>query len=169
MPHLLAETRNVGLRLEDSNIVNVDVTVYYKDVHGDLSETFFVGEVDEASRHLVHCTYECLETAIFIVKPGIRFRDVEDINRHATMSGLAVVKSYCGHGIRELFHCALSIPHYGRIWRDRLWPDGWTAVSGDGKRSAQLEHTLLVSSTFILLNVLNANHKFSVGVNCLCF
>ncbi|XP_042468089.1 methionine aminopeptidase 1A-like [Zingiber officinale] len=101
-------------RLEDSNIVNVDVTVYYKDVHGDLSETFFVGEVDEASRHLVHCTYECLETAIFIVKPGIRFRDVEDINRHATMSGLAVVKSYCGHGIRELFHCALSIPHYGR-------------------------------------------------------
>ncbi|XP_042468038.1 methionine aminopeptidase 1A-like [Zingiber officinale] len=130
-------------RLEDGDIVNVDVTVYYKGIHGDLSETFFVGEVDEASRHLVHCTYECLEKAIFIVKPGIRFRDVEVFNRHATMSGLAV--------------------------RDRLWPDGWTAVTGDGKRSVQLEHTLLASSTFILLSVLNANHKFSVGVNCLCF
>ncbi|KAG6520133.1 hypothetical protein ZIOFF_017165 [Zingiber officinale] len=77
-------------RLEDGDIVNVDVTVYYKGIHGDLSETFFVGEVDEASRHLVHCTYECLEKAIFIVKPGIRFRDVEVFNRHATMSGLAV-------------------------------------------------------------------------------
>ncbi|KAL1355285.1 hypothetical protein HN51_007332 [Arachis hypogaea] len=38
----------------------------------------------------------------------------EVINRHATMSGFSVVKSYCGHGIGELFHCAPNIPHYGR-------------------------------------------------------
>ncbi|URD78788.1 Removes the N-terminal methionine from nascent proteins (By similarity) [Musa troglodytarum] len=161
-------------KLEDGDIVNVDVTVYYKGVHGDLNETFFVGEVDEASQQLVRCTYECLEKAISIVKPGVRFREVgEVINRHATMSGLSVVKSYCGHGIGELFHCAPNIPHYGSIlagnkavgimkagqtftiepminagvWRDRLWPDGWTAVTADGKRSAQFEHTLLVTET----------------------
>ncbi|OIW00940.1 hypothetical protein TanjilG_10018 [Lupinus angustifolius] len=157
-------------KLEDGDIVNVDVTVYYKGVHGDLNETYFVGNVDEESRQLVKCTYECLEKAISIVKPGVRFREIGDIiNRHASMSGFSVVKSYCGHGIGELFHCAPNIPHYGRnkavgvmkagqtftiepminagVWRDRMWPDGWTAVTADGKRSAQFEHTLLVTET----------------------
>ncbi|KAK9207510.1 hypothetical protein WN943_017799 [Citrus x changshan-huyou] len=135
-------------KLEDGDIVNIDVTVYYKGVHGDLNETYFVGNADEASRQLVQCTYECLEKAISIVKPGVRFREIgEVINRHATMSGFSVVKSYCGHGIGELFHCAPNIPHYSRVWRDRMWPDGWTAVTADGKRSAQFEHTLLVTET----------------------
>ncbi|URE39442.1 Heat shock protein [Musa troglodytarum] len=157
-------------KLKDGDIVNVDVTVYYKGVHGDLNETFFVGEVDEASQQLVRCTYECLEKAISIVKPGVRFREVgEVISRHAQMSGFSVVKSFCGHGIGELLHCAPNIHHYGRnkavgimkagqtftiepminagVWRDRLWPDGWTAVTADGKRSAQFEHTLLVTET----------------------
>ncbi|KAE8038714.1 hypothetical protein FH972_011193 [Carpinus fangiana] len=157
-------------KLEDGDIVNVDVTVCYKGVHGDLNETFFVGNVDEESQRLVQCTYECLEKAISIVKPGVRFREIgEVINRHATMSGFSVVKSICGHGIGELFHCAPNIPHYGRnkavgvmkagqtftiepminagVWRDRMWPDGWTAVTADGKRSAQFEHTLLVTET----------------------
>ncbi|XP_071931398.1 methionine aminopeptidase 1A isoform X2 [Coffea arabica] len=141
-----------------------------KHIHGDLNETFFVGNVDEASQRLVQCTYECLEKAISIVKPGVRFREVgEVINRHALMSGFSVVKSYCGHGIGELFHCAPNIPHYARnkavgimkagqtftiepminagVWRDRMWPDGWTAVTADGKCSAQFEHTLLVTET----------------------
>ncbi|KAK3019557.1 hypothetical protein RJ639_004398 [Escallonia herrerae] len=157
-------------KLEDGDIVNVDVSVYYKGVHGDLNETFFVGNVDEASQKLVQCTYECLEKAISIVKPGVRFREVgEVISRHASMSGLSVAKSYCGHGIGELFHCAPNIPHYARnkavgvmkagqtfsiepminsgVWRDRMWPDGWTDVTADGKRSAQFEHTLLVTET----------------------
>jgi methionyl aminopeptidase len=148
----------------------VDVTVCYKGCHGDLNETYFVGNVDEASRQLVKCTYECLEKAIAIVKPGVRFREIgEIVNRHATMSGLSVVRSYCGHGIGDLFHCAPNIPHYARNkavgvmkagqtftiepminaggWRDRTWPDGWTAVTADGKRSAQFEHTLLVTET----------------------
>ncbi|TVU32061.1 hypothetical protein EJB05_23779 [Eragrostis curvula] len=145
-------------KLEDGDIVNIDVTVYYKGVHGDLNETYFVGNVDEASKQLVRCTYECLEKAIaivlyYVLKPGVRFREVgEIINRHASMSGFSVVKSYCGHGIGELFHCAPNIPHYSRnkavgVWQDRLWPDEWTAVTADGKRSAQFEHTLLVTET----------------------
>ncbi|RVX01062.1 Methionine aminopeptidase 1A [Vitis vinifera] len=92
-------------KLEDGDIVNVDVTVYYKGVHGDLNETYFVGEVDEASRRLVQCTYECLEKAISIVKPGVRFREIgEVINRHATMSGLSVVICNFVSAIVEHFH-----------------------------------------------------------------
>ncbi|MCO5562008.1 hypothetical protein L7F22_015634 [Adiantum nelumboides] len=157
-------------RLEDGDIVNVDVTVYLNGCHGDLNETFFVGEVDKASEQLVRCTYECLQKAIALVKPGVRYREVgEVISRHACLSNFSVVKSICGHGIGELFHCAPNIPHYSRNkavgvmkagqiftielminsgnWRDRMWPDGWTAVTTDGKRSAQFEHTLLVTET----------------------
>ncbi|KAL3649454.1 Microtubule-associated protein 1A [Castilleja foliolosa] len=143
-------------KLEDGDIVNVDVTVYYKGVHGDLNETFFVGNVDEASKRLVQCTYECLEKAIAAVKPGVRFREIgEIISRHASMSGLSVVRSYCGHGIGNK---SVGVMKAGQtftiepminsgVWRDRMWPDGWTAVTADGKRSAQFEHTMLVTDT----------------------
>ncbi|KAI8545359.1 hypothetical protein RHMOL_Rhmol07G0033900 [Rhododendron molle] len=110
------------------------------------------------------------------VKPGVRFREIgEVINRHASMAGFSVVKSYCGHGIGELFHCAPNIPHYARnkavgvmkagqtytiepminagVWRDRMWPDGWTSVTADGKRSAQFEHTLLVKTRAYLSSI----------------
>jgi methionyl aminopeptidase len=87
-------------KLEDGDIVNVDVTVYYNGVHGDLNETFFVGNVDEESRKLVQVTYECLEKAISIVKPGMRFREIgEIVNRHASMSGLSVEFGVIGCGL----------------------------------------------------------------------
>lgn len=157
-------------QLKDGDIVNVDVTVYLDGCHGDLNETFFVGGVSSASVHLVRSTMECLDKAIAMVKPGVRFREVgEVISRHAAQAGLAVVRTYCGHGIGALFHCAPNIPHYAKnkavglmkagqiftiepmintgVWKDRMWPDGWTAVTADGSRSAQFEHTLLVTDT----------------------
>eukprot|EP00270_Netrium_digitus_P005624 TRINITY_DN1751_c0_g2_i2.p1 TRINITY_DN1751_c0_g2~~TRINITY_DN1751_c0_g2_i2.p1 ORF type:complete len:455 (+),score=91.44 TRINITY_DN1751_c0_g2_i2:403-1767(+) len=156
--------------LQDGDIVNVDVSVYRDGCHGDLNETYVVGEADEASKHLVKTTLECLEQAIAIVKPGVRYREVgEVISRRASAGGVSVVRTYCGHGLGELFHCAPNIPHYARnkavgimkagqtftiepminagSWRDRTWPDGWTAVTSDGSRSAQFEHTLLVTET----------------------
>eukprot|EP00271_Cylindrocystis_brebissonii_P004673 TRINITY_DN16488_c0_g1_i1.p1 TRINITY_DN16488_c0_g1~~TRINITY_DN16488_c0_g1_i1.p1 ORF type:complete len:427 (-),score=35.84 TRINITY_DN16488_c0_g1_i1:927-2207(-) len=155
--------------LEDGDIVNVDVSVYLDGAHGDLNETYVVGKgASGESKRLIKASLECLERAIAIVKPGVRFREVGDvINRHASSCGFAVVKSYCGHGIGELFHCAPNIPHYAKnkavgvmkagqtftiepminagSWRDRLWADGWTAVTADGSRSAQFEHTLVVT------------------------
>ena len=105
---------------------------------------------------------------IAICKPGVPFSHIGDvITQHAHAEGLSVVKSFCGHGIGELFHCAPNIPHYANNkargtmkagqcftiepmlnagkWKDVLWPDGWTAVTTDGKRSAQFEHTLLLT------------------------
>ncbi|GJS95994.1 methionine aminopeptidase 1A [Tanacetum coccineum] len=57
-----------GRKLEDGDIVNIDVSIYYKGVHGDLNETYFVGNVNEASQQLVKCTYECMEKSIVIGK-----------------------------------------------------------------------------------------------------
>ncbi|CAO2600198.1 Methionine aminopeptidase 1, partial [Lemmus lemmus] len=91
------------------------------------------------------------------------------IQKHAQANGFSVVRSYCGHGIHKLFHTAPNVPHYAKNkavgvmksghvftiepmiceggWQDETWPDGWTAVTRDGKRSAQFEHTLLVTDT----------------------
>ncbi|KAL5019365.1 hypothetical protein ScPMuIL_005087 [Solemya velum] len=156
--------------LEDGDIINIDITVYHKGFHGDLNETFFVGNIDEKSKKLVTTTYECLSQAIDEVKPGMRYREIGNvIQKHAQANGFSVVRSYCGHGIHQLFHTAPSVPHYAKnkaigvmkpghcftiepmisegTWRDEIWPDNWTAVTQDGKRSAQFEHTLLVTET----------------------
>ncbi|CAL8271015.1 unnamed protein product [Merluccius merluccius] len=156
--------------LQDGDILNVDITVYHNGFHGDLNETFYVGEVDEGAKKLVQTTYECLMQAIDSVKPGIRYRELGNIiQKHAQANCFSVVRSYCGHGIHRLFHTAPNVPHYAKNkavgvmkpghvftiepmiceggWQDETWPDGWTAVTRDGKRSAQFEHTLLVTET----------------------
>jgi len=101
--------------LQDGDICNIDITVYYNGFHGDVNETFLVGNVDEESKTLVRVTRECLEKAIAIVKPGTLYREVGNvISRHANKHGFSVVRSYCGHGIGSLFHTAPSIPHYSK-------------------------------------------------------
>ena len=154
----------------EGDIVNVDVTLYFDGFHGDLNETYIVGETDKVSRKLVDCARICLAKAIEHVRPGIPFRELGGIiEKHAKSCGFSVVRGFCGHGIGRLFHGPPSVPHYTKnkavgiiragqaftiepminagAWQDVLWPDNWTAVTVDGKRSAQFEHTLLVTET----------------------
>lgn len=86
--------------LESGDICNLDVTVYSREgFHGDLNETFFVGEVKEEHKKLVQVTYEATMKAIGIVKPGERFREIGNvIQKHVQAHGYSVVKSYTGHG-----------------------------------------------------------------------
>jgi methionyl aminopeptidase len=153
--------------LEDGDIVNLDVTVYLDGMHGDCSATFLVGDVDAEGQRLVRVARECLERGIEAVHPGRPISDIgKAIEAHAARHGYGIVRSYCGHGIGEGFHTALQIPHhYDRsarrvmeegmtftiepmvtegTWEDLLWDDGWTAVTADGRRTAQFEHTILV-------------------------
>jgi methionyl aminopeptidase len=154
--------------LQDGDIVNLDVTLFREGVHGDTNATFFVGTVDPESRRLVRVTRECLERGIEAVRPG---RPVSDIGRaiqaHAEAERLAVVRAFIGHGVNTEFHTDLAILHYYEprattpmepgmtftiepmiamgAWQHRLWDDGWTAVTADGRRSAQFEHTIAVT------------------------
>ncbi len=154
--------------LEDGDIVNVDVTIFLDGVHGDHSETYLVGDVDEPSRRLVRVTEECMYKGIDAVRPG---RPVSDIGRaiqdHAEKHGYSVVEAFVGHGIGEVFHMPPSILHYydrnartvmqpGMTFTIEpmismgspdydLWDDGWTAVTADRSRTAQFEHTVLVT------------------------
>lgn len=156
--------------LQGGDLVNLDVTIFLDGMHGDTNATFFVGEVDQASRTLVQVTRECLEKGIAAVKPGGRICDIgRAIERHARAHDLSVVRAFCGHGINESFHTSLIIPHHFEpradtvivpgmtftiepminrgTWQHRMWLDGWTAVTADGERSAQFEHTLYVSES----------------------
>jgi methionyl aminopeptidase len=145
------------------------VTVFSDGVHGDTDATFPVGKADPGSMRLIEVTRECLELGIAAVVPGRPISDIgRAIGRRADAAGYSVVRSYIGHGIGEVFHNGLAIPHYFRPdattvmeegmtftiepmlnagdWRARSWDDEWTAVTADGSRSAQFEHTLLVTA-----------------------
>lgn len=155
--------------LLDGDIVNLDVTIFLDGVHGDTNATFLVGEVDLPSRRLVEVTRECLDRAIAQVRPGRPFNVIgAAIQEHAEANGFGVVRSFVGHGIGEQFHTDLHVPHYYEprltrlmeegmtftiepmitigAWDHDLWDDGWTAVTVDRQRTAQFEHTLVVTA-----------------------
>jgi methionyl aminopeptidase len=155
--------------IQDGDIVNVDITAFIGGVHGDTNYTFLAGNVDEESRLLVERTAESLRRAIKAVMPG---REINVIGRaiesYAKRFGYGVVRDFTGHGVGEAFHTGLIIPHYdaapaysrlietgmvftiepmltlGTIEWD-MWEDNWTVVTKDRKRTAQFEHTLLVT------------------------
>lgn len=99
--------------LVEGDIINVDISVYKDGYHGDLNETFLVGKVAKSSKQLVAKTYESLEKAIAYCKPGAMYREVGNIISNVVEpEGLSVVRSYTGHGIGTIFHCAPQVPHY---------------------------------------------------------
>ena len=153
----------------DGDIVNIDVTSILEGWHGDVSATFYVGKPSAAARALVETTRECLHLAIAEVKPGRRLGDVgAAIQACAEARGFSVVRDYVGHGIGRGFHEGPQVPHFGKrgrgmrlaqgmtftiepminqgVWQMRILPDGWTAVTADGRLSAQFEHTIAVTA-----------------------
>jgi methionyl aminopeptidase len=156
--------------LVDGDIVNIDITAYIGGVHGDTDATYLVGEVAEEDRLLVERTREALTRAIKAVRPG---RPISVIGRviesYARRFDYGVVRDFTGHGIGTAFHSGLVVPHYDdpaystvmeagmtftiepmlnlgtHEWE--MWDDGWTVVTKDRRRSAQFEHTLLVTDS----------------------
>lgn len=152
-------------RLCEGDIINIDVTVYREGVHGDTSVTLMIGEADEHSRRLVAETRVALHEGIGAVRAGAAVCDIgRAIEGHASKHRLGVVREFIGHGVGTEFHSGLQIPHYydrrastvldtGATFTIEpmltlgspevaMWPDGWTAVTTDGRRTAQFEHTL---------------------------
>ncbi|WP_200941625.1 type I methionyl aminopeptidase [Cellulomonas sp. Leaf395] len=157
--------------IEDGDIVNIDITAYIGGVHGDNNATFLAGDVDEESRLLVERTKESLARAIKAVLPGREINVVgRVIEKYAARFGYGVVRDYTGHGVGPAFHTGLVVPHYdaapaydtiiepGMVFTIEpmlnlgtpdwvMWDDDWTVLTADGRRSAQFEHTLLVTDT----------------------
>jgi methionyl aminopeptidase len=155
--------------IQDGDIVNIDVTAFIGGVHGDTNATFLAGNVSEEDRLLVERTREATLRAIKAVRPG---RELNVIGRviesYAKRFGYGVVRDFTGHGIGRSFHSGLVVLHYdepnvdtvlepgmtftiepmitlGTIDYD-IWDDGWTVVTKDRARTAQFEHTVLVTA-----------------------
>lgn len=161
--------------LVEGDLVNIDITAFKDGMHGDLDVTFPVGQVAPEVSDLIERTREALTRGIRSVAPG---REINVIGRtiesYAKRFGYGVVRDYTGHGVGEVFHSGLIIPHYdaapqhatplvpgmvftiepmltigtpespGTIVWDE-WDDGWTIVTRDRSLTAQFEHTLVVT------------------------
>lgn len=156
-------------KLQNGDSLNVDVTHIFDGYYGDTSSMFTVGEISIEERLLIDTCNEALNAAISVVKPGARVGDIgAAILEVITPLGFSVFENFVGHGIGNRFHMSPHIFHAGisgtgmRLQKGLcftiepiitsgmtdviLLNDGWTYVTKDGKRTAQYEHTLLVTS-----------------------
>lgn len=154
------------VRLSTGDIINIDVTVTLNGYFGDTSRTFYVGDSIPSDRRLVtETSEEALARALAVCEHGTKVGDIgHAIQSFAESQGCSVVRDFVGHGIGKVFHEEPAITHYGRPgtgtkllrgmcftiepminggdWRSKMLKDGWTAVTPDGKPSAQFEHTI---------------------------
>ncbi len=160
--------------LKDGDIINVDVTPKLDGFHGDSSKTFMVGQVSERAKNIVQAAFEAMMIGIESIKPKGFTGDIGfEINKYVTRKGYQTVKEIGGHGIGRIFHDEPFVPSIGKKGKgDRLIPNHCITVepmvnegtdevkefaipgsnikyyeTGDGKLSAQFEHTVLLTET----------------------
>ncbi len=181
--HGIPDTR----QLRDGDIINIDVTIFLDGVHGDTSCTFLVGDVDEVSTMLVRETRIAMYEAINVVAPGQPFNAIgRAIQTHAEKHRLGVVRDFIGHGVGTEFHSNLQIPHYyqPRFTKKMesgmsftiepmltlggidfvLWDDDWTAATSDGRRTAQFEHTMIVTADGVELTTVTPGGECAADI-----
>ncbi|XP_059151196.1 methionine aminopeptidase 1D, mitochondrial-like [Physella acuta] len=158
-----------NLVLKDGDIINVDITVFYNGYHGDTSHTFMVGDVDKRGKALVKAAEKCRDAGIGVCHNGALISDIGDIiYSTAVDAGFEVLPYFCGHGIGHYFHGPPDIVHVPSDFvgdqkmltgmtftiepivcdgtpEIKILEDGWTVVTVDGSRSAQFEHTILIT------------------------
>ncbi|MEM1028794.1 MAG: type I methionyl aminopeptidase [Myxococcota bacterium] len=155
-------------RLEDGDLINVDVTTRVAGFVGDTSATFLVGVPSPEARHIADVARRCRDVGVATVRHGVRLGDVgAAIEAEAQRHGCRVVRDFGGHGIGREMHAPPHVPHHGPGGRGtrlragmaitiepmvnlgraevRLEDDGWTVVTADGSLSAQFEHTVVVT------------------------
>lgn len=157
--------------LKNGDIINVDVTTFYKGFHGDTSATFYIGPPSPEAKHVVETARRALELGIAEVREGARLGDIgAAIQEFVESEGCSVVRDFVGHGIGRKFHEPPQVKHFGKrgagerlkagmvftiepmvnIGRYEVEVDDrdkWTVRTADGSLSAQFEHTIAVTKT----------------------
>jgi methionyl aminopeptidase len=155
-------------RIEEGDIVSLDVACSHKGYFADCCVTLPMGEISEDKKRLLKVTRDALFAGIAEAKPGNRLTDVSHaIQEHAEANGMNVVRDFVGHGIGRAMHEPPQVPHWGPPGRGPLLrpgmciciepqivlgspevkflADGWTAVTVDGSLSAHFEHTVAIT------------------------
>lgn len=152
-------------RLEEGDIISIDVGVRVKGYHGDAAATFAVGSVSREAQNLIDVTCTSLQKAVEAMQEGNRLSDVSyAVQSYVENSSLSIVRSYVGHGIGEDMHEEPQVPNFGQpgrgpvlkpgivlaiepmvnmgSWEVKVLKDQWTVVTADGSLSAHFEHTV---------------------------
>ncbi len=157
--------------LKSGDIVNVDVTTLYDGFYGDASRMFMIGKVTPQKKNLVLITKECLRRGVEASQPWHFIGDIgAAVSAFAHKHGYSVVREFGGHGVGLQMHEEPFISHVGKkntgmllvpgmvftiepminMGRPELYVDSandWTALTEDGKPSAQWEHTILITES----------------------
>jgi methionyl aminopeptidase len=154
--------------LIEGDIVNIDVASILNGYFGDCSAMVAIGSINKEKKLVLKVSYESLNRAIKILKPGVLVSAIgKTIEDYATSQGCSVVNQFVGHGTGLNFHEEPEIPHHynsidiplapGMVFTiepminagvRELFIDSknqWTAYTLDGKPSAQWEHTILIT------------------------
>jgi methionyl aminopeptidase len=156
-------------RLDEGDILNIDVTVILDGWHGDSSRMYSAGAASTKARNLMDVTYEAMMRGVRAVKPGVHLGDVgHAIQTFVEGNRFSVVRDFCGHGIGRRFHEPPNVLHFGKPGEGpelrpgmfftiepmvnagrpevKVLDDGWTAVTRDRSLSAQFEHMVGVTA-----------------------
>ncbi|MCY8232413.1 type I methionyl aminopeptidase [Priestia filamentosa] len=154
-------------KLNDGDIISIDIGAYYNGYHGDSAWTYAVGSVSDEAEKLLKVTEESLYKGLEKAIPGDRLSNISHaIQTYVEEHGFSVVREYVGHGVGQDLHEDPQIPHYGPPNKGpRLRPgmvlaiepmvnagsryvktlaDGWTVVTQDKKYCAHFEHTIAI-------------------------
>lgn len=153
--------------LKEGDLVSIDVVPSLNGYFGDSAITYPVGNIDEESKKLIEVTKKAREIAIENLVVGNRLGDMGyAVQKYVESNGFSVVREFCGHGVGLKMHEDPMVPNFGRrgkgiriengmvlaiepmvnigSYKTILLPDGWTAVTKDGKRSAHFEHSVAI-------------------------
>ncbi len=154
-------------RLQEGDIISIDVGVKYKGYFGDAAATFPVGSISEEAKSLIEATREALEAGIRQTREGNFLSDISHaVQSCAENRGFSVVRNYVGHGIGSEMHEEPQVPNFGPpgrgprlssgmtlaiepmvntgTWQVETLADEWTVVTRDGRLSAHFEHTVAI-------------------------
>jgi methionyl aminopeptidase len=155
-------------RLDQGDVLSVDVGVTLDGFVADSAYTFPVGEVDDVAERLLAVCQAALAAGIERARAGNHLQDISAAVQQTTEeAGFSVVRSLVGHGIGRSMHEEPQVPNFGEPGRGPVlapgmtlaiepminagspdvWvaEDQWSISTNDGSLSAHFEHTVAVT------------------------
>ena len=154
-------------KLEEGDIISLDVGVLKNNYYGDAALTVAVGKISNEKKMLLEVTEKSLQLGIEQAKSGNRVHDISAaVQDYVEQNGFSIVRDLCGHGVGKFLHEDPAVPNFGKRgtgaklkkgmtiaiepmvnagrYEVMTSPDGWTVITADASPSAHFEHTILV-------------------------
>jgi len=155
------------VKLEEGDIVSLDIGVLKNNYYGDAAITVAVGKISDEKKMLMEVTEKSLQLGIEQAKNGNRVHDISAaVQDYVEQNGFSIVRDLCGHGVGKFLHEDPAVPNFGKRgtgsklkkgmtiaiepmvnaggYEVIISPDGWTVITADGSPSAHFEHTILI-------------------------